>query len=229
MSPQVVAYVDKREPSAVPSPIVARFESLQPYDTIFQKMRDYTHARTAHSADQIWLLEHAPVFTQGQAGKAEHVRDPGNIPVIQSDRGGQITYHGPGQLMIYVLMDLTRLELTVRPFITCLEQSLLTLLKHYSIIGHTRDNAPGVYVNDAKIASLGLRIRHGRSYHGISINVNMDLSPFSRINPCGFTQLAMTQLREYVPTITVSRVMDDFLPILLSHFMLSESYCGSSQ
>lgn len=196
-------------------PAVKRFATLQPYETIFQSMRDYTHQRTPECVDQLWYLEHAPVFTQGQAGKKEHILDAKTIPVIQSDRGGQVTYHGPGQLMIYTLVDLKRLALNIKQFISNLEQTVIKLLSQYDIHAHLKDNAPGVYVEGAKICSLGLRVRHGRTYHGLSLNVRMDLTPFSQINPCGFSQLRMTQISDFVPDITLKRVIDDIHPILM--------------
>lgn len=198
----------------ISSPLVKRFAQLQNYEDIFEKMREYTHQRTAESPDQLWFLEHAPVFTQGQAGKQEHILHAGSIPVVQSDRGGQVTYHGPGQLMIYTLFDLKRLDFTVTEFVSKLEQCIILLLKHYGIKAHTKEKAPGVYVDNEKICSLGLRVRHARAYHGLSLNVNMDLHPFTQINPCGFSQLTMTHIAAFVPNITLSQVIDDLLPIL---------------
>lgn len=204
-------------------PTVTRFDNKQTYQDIFEKMRDFTHQRTLETPDAIWLLEHHPVFTQGQAGKKEHVLDPKTIPVIQSDRGGQVTYHGPGQLMIYTLVDLKRLAINIREYVTLLEQTVIKLLNHYGIKANTKENAPGVYVNDAKICSLGLRVRHGRTYHGLSLNVKMDLSPFSQINPCGFAQLPMTQISDFIPNITLDNVIDDVVPILISKLTRSET------
>lgn len=194
--------------------LIKRFAGLQNYETIFESMRDYTYHRTTESLDQLWFLEHDPVFTQGQAGKQEHILNPGTIPVIQSDRGGQITYHGPGQLMIYTLIDLKRLSLTVTGFVSKLEHCIIELLKQYKIIATLKEKAPGVYVAGEKICSLGLRVRHARAYHGLSLNVNMDLQPFTQINPCGFSQLKMTQIAAFIPEITLSQVIDDLLPIL---------------
>ncbi|MBS0289243.1 MAG: lipoyl(octanoyl) transferase LipB [Proteobacteria bacterium] len=191
---------------------------LQPYEVIYQKMRDYTLTRTADTQDMLWLLEHCPVFTQGQAGKHEHLLDPGNIPVVQSDRGGQITYHGPGQLMIYTLFDLKRLGLGIKAFVQQLEQIIILLLKKYNIKAHTLCNAPGVYVNGAKICSLGLRVRHQRTYHGLSLNINMDLKPFSGINPCGFANLKMTQISDFVPKISVNEVANEIPPLFINQF-----------
>ncbi len=169
---------------------------LQPYDKVFAAMKDFTESRTETSPDQLWLVQHMPVFTQGQAGKPAHVLIPGDIPVFKSDRGGQVTYHGPGQLVIYTLIDLNRAKLNVRNLVCAIEQSLTALLADYGIAGVTREKAPGVYVDDAKIASLGLRIRRGRSYHGLALNVGVDLEPFQRINPCGYQGLRMTRLKD---------------------------------
>ena len=160
---------------------------------MLQAMQDFTNQRNQETPDEIWLLEHDPVFTQGQNGKEEHLLNPGNIPVIQTDRGGQVTYHGPGQLMIYTLIDLKRKQLNVRDLVTLLEKSVIDLLAKYNIQAVAKREAPGVYVEEKKICSIGLRIRRGCSYHGIAFNVSMDLEPFTRINPCGFTALEMTQ------------------------------------
>lgn len=157
-------------------------------------MRAFTDARTEHTADEVWLLEHPPVFTLGQAGRSEHLLYPGEIPVLQVDRGGQVTYHGPGQIVAYVLLDLGRLGLGIRDLVSVLEQAVIGLLADYGICGEARPRAPGVYVDGCKIASIGLRVRRRCSYHGLSVNVSMDLEPFQRINPCGYQGLRMTQL-----------------------------------
>jgi len=169
---------------------------LQPYEQVFAAMKDYTETRSEQSPDQLWVVQHPPVFTQGQAGKAEHLLMPGDIPVLKVDRGGQVTYHGPGQMVIYTLIDLKRAGLNVRELVCAIEQSLKAVLAHYGIVAETREKAPGVYVGAAKIASLGLRIRRGRSYHGLALNVDGDLSPFQRINPCGYQGLQMTRLKD---------------------------------
>lgn len=172
---------------------------LQPYEQVWAAMTEFTNTRTQDSLDQLWLVEHPPVFTQGQAGKAEHLLVPGDIPVVQSDRGGQVTYHGPGQLVAYPLLDLRRLKMGVRDLVTALEQTIIATLAHYQIDAFPKPDAPGVYVNTNgrvdKIASLGLRVRRGCSFHGLALNVAMDLSPFLRINPCGYQGLAMTQMQ----------------------------------
>ncbi len=160
---------------------------------IWQKMQSFTDTRDEHTADEIWLVEHEPVFTQGQAGKAEHLLNTGDIEVIQVDRGGQVTYHGPGQQMMYVLFNLRRLNIGVRELVTWLEECIIDTLKDYDIEAYAKADAPGVYVNDSKVASLGLRVRRGCSFHGLALNVNMDLSPFLRINPCGYAGMNMVQ------------------------------------
>jgi lipoyl(octanoyl) transferase len=169
---------------------------MQDYHEVWQRMRAFTDRRDKKTQDELWVLEHPPVFTLGQAGKPEHLLNPGDIPVIQTDRGGQVTYHGPGQLVIYLLLDLHRLGIGVRSLVTLIENSVVDLLKEYGIEARNRSDAPGVYVDNAKIAALGLRVRHGRSYHGLSLNVEMDLEPFSRINPCGHAGLRVTQLKD---------------------------------
>lgn len=166
---------------------------LTPYEETLLAMQRFTAQRTPQTSDELWWTEHPPVFTQGQAGRAEHLLDAGEIPVVQSDRGGQITYHGPGQLVGYLLMDLRRGGLGPRTLVTCIEQSVVGLLADYGIAGVPRKDAPGVYVDGAKIAALGLRIRRGCSYHGLSLNVNMDLAPFRQINPCGLIGIDVTQ------------------------------------
>jgi len=159
-------------------------------------MQDFTNQRNAASMDEVWLLQHPPVFTQGQAGKAAHILDAGVIPVVQSDRGGQVTYHGPGQLMMYVLLDLKRLGIGVRRLVTLLEQALIGCLNNFGIDAQADPKAPGVYVHGSKIASLGLRVRKGCSFHGLALNVDMDLAPFERINPCGYPGLNMVQMSD---------------------------------
>ena len=166
-----------------------------PYAPLWQAMRNYTDQRNADSADHLLLLQHQPVFTLGQAGKPEHVLLPGDIPVVQCDRGGQVTYHGPGQLVLYALLDLQRLGLGVRALVTALEQVVIDTLAAFAVSARRRVGMPGVYVDDKKIAALGLRIRRGCSYHGLAFNIDMELEPFSRINPCGYAGLQVTDLR----------------------------------
>ena len=169
---------------------------LRDYASVWQAMSDFTNQRTPETGDQLWLVEHPPVFTQGQAGKAEHLLFPGDIPVVQTDRGGQVTFHGPGQLVAYPLLDLRRLKIGVRDLVTAIEQAIVATLAHYGVESYPKPDAPGVYVNGNKIASLGLRVRRGCSFHGLALNVAMDLSPFQRINPCGYQGLAMTQMAD---------------------------------
>lgn len=176
--------------------LVVKRLGRQDYEPIWRAMHDFTDTRTEDTSDQVWLVEHNPVFTQGQAGKAEHLINTGDIPVVQSDRGGQVTYHGPGQLVAYFLINLRRRKLGVRELVTSIETLVIKTLKHYNIESTARPDAPGVYVNDKKICSLGLRIRKGCSFHGLALNVNMDLSPFLRINPCGYAGMEMVQMSQ---------------------------------
>ncbi|MBH0034474.1 lipoyl(octanoyl) transferase LipB [Pseudoalteromonas sp. NZS71_1] len=176
--------------------LIVRQLGRQRYMPIWQKMQDFTDTRDENTPDEIWLVEHESVFTQGQAGKDEHLLAPGDIEVIKVDRGGQVTYHGPGQQMMYVLFNLRRLKIGVRELVTWLEECIIESLAEYGIEAYAKADAPGVYVNDSKIASLGLRVRRGCSFHGLALNVNMDLSPFLRINPCGYAGMNMVQTRE---------------------------------
>ncbi|WP_312591709.1 lipoyl(octanoyl) transferase LipB [Stutzerimonas nitrititolerans] len=180
---------------------------LVEYLPTWQAMQHFTNNRGPQTADEVWLLQHLPVFTQGQAGKAEHLLLPGDIPVVQADRGGQVTYHGPGQLVGYLLLDVRRLGFGVRELVNRIEHSLIDLLAGYGVEAAAKPDAPGVYVDGAKIASLGLRIRNGRSFHGLALNVDMDLEPFQRINPCGYAGLKMTQLRDLVGPVDFAEVM----------------------
>ncbi len=196
------------------------------YQDVFAAMRDFTDQRDGDTPDEIWLTEHEPVFTQGQAGKAEHLLMPGDIPVVQSDRGGQVTYHGPGQLVAYLLFDLRRLQLTVRGLVSGIEQAVTETLADYGIAAAPRSDAPGVYVDGAKIASLGLRVRRGCSYHGLSLNVNMDLEPFSRINPCGLQGMEVVQVADLlgpdqIENRDLGRVSEDVLESLARVYGLS--------
>ncbi|MEC7940689.1 MAG: lipoyl(octanoyl) transferase LipB [Pseudomonadota bacterium] len=168
----------------------------QDYEPVWKAMHKFTDERTEEDVDQVWLVEHNPVFTQGQAGKAEHVLNAGNIPVIQSDRGGQVTYHGPGQLVAYFLINIRRKKFGVRDLVTHIENLVINTLKAYNIDSAARPDAPGVYVDGKKICSLGLRIRRGCSFHGLALNVDMDLSPFLRINPCGYQGMEMAQVSQ---------------------------------
>lgn len=192
----------------MPAQLIVRRLGQVEYLPTLEAMRKLTAERDGTSADEIWLLEHPPVFTQGQAGKAEHVLSAGAIPVVQVERGGQVTYHGPGQLVAYLLLDIRRLDMGVRELVSAMEQALVSLLATYGVPAAPRADAPGVYVGAAKIASLGLRIRRGCSFHGLALNVDMDMQPFQRINPCGYAGLAMTQLRDHVPgPLSMTQVM----------------------
>lgn len=183
----------------MPAQLIIRRLGQVEYQPTLDAMRKLTAERNGTSADEIWMLQHPPVFTQGQAGKAEHVLAAGDIPIVQAERGGQVTYHGPGQLVAYLMLDLRRLDIGVRDLVTAMERALVSLLAEYGVAAAPRADAPGVYVGAAKIASLGLRIRRGCSFHGLALNVDMDMQPFQRINPCGYAGLAMTQLRDHVP------------------------------
>jgi lipoyl(octanoyl) transferase len=174
--------------------LVVRQWGRQDYHPVWQAMHEFTDQRDEETRDEVWLVEHNPVFTQGQAGKAEHLLNTGDIPVVQSDRGGQVTYHGPGQLVVYFLINLRRKKLGVRDLVTDIENLVINTLKAYDISSAARPDAPGVYVDGRKICSLGLRIRKGCSFHGLALNVNMDLSPFLRINPCGYQGMEMIQV-----------------------------------
>jgi lipoyl(octanoyl) transferase len=191
---------------------------IQPYHAVWEQMKSFTSSRNENTCDELWLLEHPPVYTQGQAGKAEHVLNPYAIPVVQSDRGGQVTYHGPGQLVAYVLMDIRRNHLGIRTLVSYLEQIIIAVLESYHIKGEVRCGAPGVYVEDKKIASIGLRVKNGCTYHGIALNVAMDLGPFSGINPCGFAKLEMTQISDYIAAANIADVSKLFTEAFISRF-----------
>jgi lipoyl(octanoyl) transferase len=195
---------------------------LADYEPTWQAMKRFTDGRTRETADEVWLVQHPPVFTQGQSGKPEHLLLPGDIPVVQVDRGGQVTYHGPGQLVAYLLLDVRRLGFGVRELVTRIERSLIDLLAGYGVDAAAKADAPGVYVDGAKIASLGLRIRNGCSFHGLALNVDMDLDPFKRINPCGYAGLAMTQLREQAGPIEFAEVSARLRAQLVNHLDYAE-------
>lgn len=181
---------------------------LRPYMPVWSAMREFTDARDADTPDELWLLEHEPVYTQGLAGRAEHVLAPGDIPVIQTDRGGQVTYHGPGQLVAYPLIDLNRARVGIRTLVNRIEEAVIHYLAGHGIDGARRDGAPGVYVAGAKIASIGMKVRRGCTYHGLAFNIDMDLEPFARINPCGFSGLNMTRLADHAPGAVVDAAGD---------------------
>lgn len=197
-------------------PLIVRQLGLQDYQEIWHKMQDFTDNRNAETIDEVWLVEHYPVFTQGQAGKPEHLLQSGAIPLVQSDRGGQITYHGPGQQVMYVLIDIRRHQnLNVRQLVTALEQSVVRTLADYAIEGYSKVDAPGVYIDGKKICSLGLRIRKGCSFHGLAFNINMDLQPFHYINPCGYAGLEMCQLADFIGRDEAE--LDKVSPKLVNH------------
>jgi lipoyl(octanoyl) transferase len=176
------------------SPILVRQLGRQPYEPVWRAMQAFTDRRGPETADELWMVEHDPVFTLGQAGRWEHVLVPGEIPVVPVDRGGQVTYHGPGQIVAYPLLDLRRLGIGVRELVFRIEQAIIDTLENWNIVAARREGAPGVYVADAKVAALGLRVRRGCTFHGLAFNINMDLEPFHRINPCGYQGLAVTQV-----------------------------------
>jgi lipoyl(octanoyl) transferase len=194
---------------------------LAEYEPVWRRMQAYTDQRDEGSADELWLVQHPPVFTQGQAGKAEHVLAPGEIPVIQVDRGGQVTYHGPGQIVAYPLVDIGRKGIGVRDFVCRIEESIIRLLELYGVSGERIAGAPGIYVAGAKIASLGLRVRRGCSYHGLAFNIDMDLEPFQRINPCGYAGLRVTQLSAFAAA-PVDEVEDRLVASLRQQLEYSE-------
>lgn len=200
------------------NPPIIRHLGRRDYEDTWRAMQDFTASRHADTRDEIWLLEHPPVFTLGLNGKREHLLAPAGIPVVACDRGGQVTYHGPGQAIAYLLLDLKRRGLGVREMVQRLEQAIIDLLADNGIDGERRAGAPGIYVEGKKIAALGLRVKRGCSYHGLSLNVDMDLEPFSRINPCGYEGLETTQLSRLRPDIDKTRVGDELLRQLLKHF-----------
>lgn len=202
-------------------PVLVRDLGFQPYLPIWDKMKSFTDERDEHYADEIWVLEHQAVFTQGQAGKEEHLLATGDIPVVPVDRGGQVTYHGPGQLMMYVLLDIRRRKLGVRDLVSALENCIVLSLEPYGIDAYAKKDAPGVYINEQKVCSVGLRIRKGCSFHGLALNIDMDLSPFQRINPCGYAGLEMTDSKRLhgIQTIAEAKkqVVENFCKLLNLH------------
>lgn len=200
--------------------LVIRQLGVCDYEPIWRAMQAFTAARDEQAADELWVLSHPAVYTQGQAGKAEHLIAPGNIPVIQIDRGGQVTFHGPGQLVIYLLIDVRRAGLGVRDLVSLIERAIIDTLSAVKITATLKPGAPGVYVGAAKIAALGLRIRRGCSYHGLSLNVAMDLEPFSRINPCGYQGLEVAQVCDYVKSTNPTELMITMEKLLLQQLMI---------
>ena len=208
----------------MPQVLGIRELGLADYESTWLAMQRFTDMRKERpdTQDEVWLVQHPPVFTQGQAGKAEHLLLPGDIPVVKSDRGGQVTYHGPGQLVAYLLLDVRRLGFGVRELVSRMERCLIELLASYGVTAAAKPDAPGVYVDGAKIASLGLRIRNGCSFHGLALNVDMDLEPFRRINPCGYAGLAMTQLRDHAGPIEFAEVGARLRSQLVKHLDYAE-------
>lgn len=202
-----------------PGVILVRQLGVEAYQSVWRRMTEFTDQRENSTRDEIWLVQHPPVFTLGQAGRREHLLNPGDIPVIPCDRGGQVTYHGPGQLVLYPLLNLHRLKIGVRAIVELMEESLIRTLQHFGIEAKRKAGAPGVYVGEAKIAALGLRIRRGCSFHGLSLNVDMDLQPFQRINPCGYAGMPVVQMRDLV-TAGHNCTVDDASRVLV------ENLCG---
>jgi lipoyl(octanoyl) transferase len=199
--------------------LIVRELGLQPYRQVWQDMQRFTDQRGAATADELWLLQHPPVYTLGRNGKPEHILDPGTVPVVKSDRGGQVTYHGPGQIIVYTLLDLKRMNIGVRELVTGIENGVIELLQEYAVDASARRDAPGVYVDGRKIAALGLRVRRGCSFHGLALNVDMDLEPFSHINPCGYRGLEVTQLSELADASDFKAVEQNLLSHLQRQFL----------
>ncbi len=205
------------------SEIAIRSLGRQDYEPVWHAMQEFTNTRDANTADEIWFTEHNPVFTLGVNASREHLLAPGNIPVVQVDRGGQVTYHGPGQLMIYALIDIKRAGIGIRPLVTALEQSVVDLVGEHGVRAASRKDAPGVYVDGVKLASVGLRIRRGSSFHGMALNVDVDTEAFSRINPCGFSDMQVTDLIRLGTGHDIVSAQSQLLPHFLRHLGLSDS------
>ncbi len=202
--------------------LIIRDLGLVDYTSTWQRMQQFTDQRDDNTVDEIWLLEHPPVFTQGQAGKAEHLLFPGDIPVVQVDRGGQVTYHGPGQLVAYVLLNIKRRNLGVRQLVNLIEQSIIATLAQNGVAAYAKADAPGVYVDEKKVASLGLRVRKGCTFHGLALNVDMDLSPFSRINPCGYAGMQMVQSKDLGGPVSKQQAKQQLSAQLINLLNVSE-------
>lgn len=211
-----------QETAPVPE-LTVRQLGLADYEPVWRNMQRFTDSRTAGTADEFWCVQHSPVFTQGQAGRAEHLLAPGQTPVVEVDRGGQVTWHGPGQIVLYPLLDLHRLGLGVRELVTRIEDTIIQVLEGYGVVGARREGAPGVYVGDAKIAALGLRVRKGRSFHGLAFNIDNDLEPFSRINPCGYQGLAVTRLAD-LAEVTLPQVQGDLVASLAANLGYNDGF-----
>ena len=205
--------------------IKVRSKGLQDYLITWEEMKSFTENRDPDTCDELWTLEHNSVFTQGLSGKPEHLLKETQIPIIQSDRGGQITYHAPGQLIIYCLIDIKRLGIGIKKIVSMIEQSLIELLSSYEITAHTLKGAPGVYVNDSKIAALGLKVKQGRTYHGLSLNIDMDLSPYKLINPCGYSDLKVTQMQNLTDKIlSISNIKHELSEHLIDSVEKTQNY-----
>ena len=213
VSPAAPACTTGRSPSRQRLPACALDLGRQAYEPVWRAMQRFTDARDQDTVDELWLVEHEPVFTLGQAGKPEHVLAPGEIPVLHVDRGGQVTYHGPGQIVLYPLLDLRRIGIGVREYVCRIEQAIIDTLDEWNIGGQRREGAPGVYVAGAKVAALGIRVRRGCTFHGLAFNIGMDLEPFHRINPCGYQGLQVTSMRD----LGGPSSMDAVKPVLLDH------------
>ena len=213
VSPPAPACTAGRSPSRQRLPARAFDLGRQAYEPVWRAMQRFTDARDQDTLDELWLVEHEPVFTLGQAGKPEHVLAPGEIPVLHVDRGGQVTYHGPGQIVLYPLLDLRRIGIGVRDYVCRIEQAIIDTLAEWNIGGQRREGAPGVYVAGAKVAALGIRVRRGCTFHGLAFNIGMDLEPFHRINPCGYQGLQVTSMRD----LGGPSSMDAVKPVLLDH------------
>ena len=200
---------------------VLRDLGRQPYEPVWRAMQRFTDARDEATEDEVWVVEHEPVFTLGQAGKPEHVLMPGEIPVLHVDRGGQVTYHGPGQIVVYPLLDLQRLKIGVRDYVHRIEQAIIDTLAEWNIVAARRDGAPGVYVGDAKVAALGIRVRRGCTFHGLAFNIDMDLAPFHRINPCGYAGLQVTSMLDLGGPSSLDAVKPVLLDKLANQFGLA--------
>ena len=202
--------------------VIVRQLGRQPYEPIFEAMKRFTDERDQNTQDEIWLVEHDAVFTQGQAGKAEHILMPGDIPVVQVDRGGQVTYHGPGQQVIYLMLNIKRRKLGARHLVTAMEEAVVGLLEKYGVTAYPKSDAPGVYVDEKKVCSLGLRIRNGCSFHGLALNVNMDLSPFQRINPCGYAGMEMIDTARLNGPTTLETAGNELTHLLLEALSIAQ-------
>ncbi len=208
--------------TSINNQLIIRQVGIGDYETVWHAMQQFTDNRDERVVDELWVVEHNPVFTQGQAGKEEHLLNTGDIPVVKVDRGGQVTYHGPGQLVVYLLLDLKRRKMGVRDLVTQIEVAIVDLLKQYDINAYAKKDAPGVYVNEMKVASLGLRVRKGCSFHGLALNIDMDLNPFLRINPCGYSGLEMLQTSQINGPKSVAEAADGLTTLLATSLNSTE-------